>query len=1437
VISSQENPRWDLLTAELAPPAELLEKRDEQATRLAREVADAETRIVVLYGGSNSGKSEMVRNRIVPRLVEQNPDISVFYAKCKPLWPRLLRSGDSSATLAEALRRPSIVILDSFERLLDLPRDEQRSELDALFAEFGRADPAARLVLVTDARQLTGIYALERYYPEATRAKYELPSITVHDAVLSVVRSSPGVQFTDACVDALADECAELSRTSWGNTLPLVRLVHDWALERASALGVTTLDVDELRRAGGAGGILRRHVERQLESLDEANPEDADAARALLEYLAEQPGGSGAPDLSVLSRRTGIRVAVFDRVIDSLSVPGGLLRKRPFGGLRVVPPQALAIIEADVKTRADQTERVQRLVADGFRDWEESGRLLSAARFHEIHAERRYLSLSAAETRFVLQCALLQGGEESAGAAAYWLERVERPEDQLDLLLRSTFHENWNVRRRAVEILARFADDATASRRALEVAISDEDPRVRARAVRSLRDLGGPAERDKLLHEAASAHSPYRAAALAALGAFREPVVVSLLAKVVDDHDADRELRVVAIDSLRALETSDAVEALIAIALRDVDPDDRDGATTALARLRSPASLRQVLDALTTTTSLMRWTVAVLGAVFASIGLFVGVVVFAALWGSDPLLATVYAIVAGLMLGVTATMLRRQRDLSHTPGAGERFVALIFYSLNVFTILPLVHGLASFAIHRRRTAARLLWLEVLALLIWATTWYVVAPYAATESTFTRVVVVPFEYACYTAAVLVFWGSFLTDVVGVFIGSLVLREATMARRQRRAIYSQVFANAETARIAANALVRPDESVRWSPRRLLRRYGRSVPSDVLIEWLRGDSPQLRRIAHRSLVKTKREATVQGLESLWRDANPTLRRRLLRILWGAPNERSLEALDRIRAELSRPQRWRAALAHWMYPVLIWPWGARVMIVALLPTLAIILADGWRVRHTPGWSLIVALRPAADSATAQRDAEIVNALARPFFAEASAGYLLHLLPKTSPYDHTKRLHAALVTGLGGMSPAATQPFPNWEPSIARALGVYDSLLVHGDSGQRILAANVLGRTAVAPNALLAGKARTSLVTLLASKAPDTLIRSVAMRAVTAIGTLPSMARLVALDTLLDRRPQVFGGAWLNDALIAIARTTTDSVSRALYEEPDGGRRDSVIMILDSLANHDVVIRESLTQLKACDLNADGRCDWRDEALHGILAFPSDEGGYVDLVDHYADHKQLPEGVRLLEHFADSMKTNLWPRRVLASVLHERIAPTNPAAFDSSWRVMSSARGFKSYQALRTTDPATYRKLEDDYLEIALTAGRYAEVDTLAARHLADEDETPGGQYNAALFRYLAAAMRHDAALAETSLAQLDGVIARWDAKGFDNNWEYPGTLAFLQRSDLPPALKDAAIRLCKPGSWHLPDDRIALIAANRRALGSLGAQRGSANPAADRP
>src|SRR6185295_2424292 len=101
-----------------------------------------------------------------------------------------------------------------------------------------------------------------------------------------------------------------------------------------------------------------------------------------------------------------------------------------------------------------------------------------------------------------------------------------------------------------------------------------------------------------------------------------------------------------------------------------------------------------------------------------------------------------------------------------------------------------------------------------------------------------------------------------------------------------------------------------------------------------------------------------TVRVLHSLWAGADAPLRATIARILWNRPNERSLELLAVLRPQMHRWARARAALAQWTYPFVVWPWSVRLAALAILPTIVILLYDGWRVHNNPAWSQIVELQ-----------------------------------------------------------------------------------------------------------------------------------------------------------------------------------------------------------------------------------------------------------------------------------------------------------------------------------------------------------------------------------------------------------------------------------------------------------------------------------------------
>src|SRR5206468_10045461 len=122
---------------------------------------------------------------------------------------------------ADAIRTPAIIVIDSFDRVLDLSRDLQREQLQDLFGRLRDAHRKTRLVLVLDERQLSGIYGLEAYDPNATRAMYRLSSISRRDALVTLTTATAKgrIHYTDDFIAKLADDAVELSRATWWDTL------------------------------------------------------------------------------------------------------------------------------------------------------------------------------------------------------------------------------------------------------------------------------------------------------------------------------------------------------------------------------------------------------------------------------------------------------------------------------------------------------------------------------------------------------------------------------------------------------------------------------------------------------------------------------------------------------------------------------------------------------------------------------------------------------------------------------------------------------------------------------------------------------------------------------------------------------------------------------------------------------------------------------------------------------------------------------------------------------------------------------------------------------------------------------------------------------------------------------------------------------------------
>jgi hypothetical protein len=206
-------------------------------------------RIVVLSGPAASGKSVLVTRWLIPalRASTEQPGYRVFYAKCTRLIPESLSSDGGDARFDDLLSGRDIILVDEFDRVFNLPRDERREQLDALFDKLARANPEAILVVVVSEQHLTSMYALSSYDPDIVNAVCEIKPVGLADGLeqLSAEDTSSHVTYSEQVLQRLRDESQEFERRGIDVTFDLLRLLRDRFSREARESGVSQIDVPQ----------------------------------------------------------------------------------------------------------------------------------------------------------------------------------------------------------------------------------------------------------------------------------------------------------------------------------------------------------------------------------------------------------------------------------------------------------------------------------------------------------------------------------------------------------------------------------------------------------------------------------------------------------------------------------------------------------------------------------------------------------------------------------------------------------------------------------------------------------------------------------------------------------------------------------------------------------------------------------------------------------------------------------------------------------------------------------------------------------------------------------------------------------------------------------------------------------------------------------------
>jgi hypothetical protein len=331
-----------------------------------------------------------------------------------------------------------------------------------------------------------------------------------------------------------------------------------------------------------------------------------------------------------------------------------------------------------------------------------------------------------------------------------------------------------------------------------------------------------------------------------------------------------------------------------------------------------------------------------------------------------------------------------------------------------------------------------------------------------------------------------------------------------------------------------------------------------------------------------------------------------------------------------------------------------------------------------------------------------------------------------------------------------------------------------------------------------------------------------------TAIGRLDYDRALPALGRLLQALDGKRTPAPSDAKTADIIRMTMVQVAyRAYAKLPADGAIDEKIQLREAIKRWPAAQSTGLVaQLeadisdssRACGRVADQSCD----ALRIIARRPDAEDGYRDLLRHYAADSHFVRAESAFTALSDAYRRSVWPRKILSEIEHEDLASAYPRYFRKSYDDALEVRRMPAFHDMASRASGDYRRIETDFAEVALSAGAYGDVQAVAEKILSSAP-SPTERLNMTLFLYVASVMARDADSATARLARLSAVIDSLPS-GFNNQWEYPGTRAFIRSSAVAPALKKALLDLCKEGVWYTRTVARAKIDDNRKALKLLG-------------
>lgn len=479
----------------------------EQETQTLTSLIHAH-RLVLLYGASGTGKTSLSLAGVLPHLEQSEPAYETLYVRALEDPARAIRRAirrrlpgvtlpqdgalvDFLAAATQALEHPLVIYLDQFEEFFIRRNPQFRqtfiSELGELYEAY---DVPVKIVFGLREDWLAAVSEIEERIPEVYRTKMRLFPLSRDQARRAI--TSPVAQlemsYDPALVEQLLDDLVDdpvdglMGRERATVMPPQLQLVCDALFEHACADGRQHITMADYEAIGQAQGILSRYIEAELQQYP---GDERELAKRILMALVTSQATNAVTDLPSLIADVGAEEEVVEHILSRLTGQR-LVRRLDEGQTYELAHDILAASIAGWIDEEDrQLKRARELLRRELADWQQDATVfLSQSKFQHLNVVRDGLQLSGDEAAFLLRAAVLYDDD-----IPYWLNRIEEPAAQAEILLEMLQNDALQARLAAAKNLAGFAGDDIATALA-HTALGDAESVVRDMAAVSLGRMG-----------------------------------------------------------------------------------------------------------------------------------------------------------------------------------------------------------------------------------------------------------------------------------------------------------------------------------------------------------------------------------------------------------------------------------------------------------------------------------------------------------------------------------------------------------------------------------------------------------------------------------------------------------------------------------------------------------------------------------------------------------------------------------------------------------------------------------------------------------------------------------------------------------------------------------------------------------------------------------